>query len=306
MDFILLAEKIVNNMGGRENISYFSRCMSRLRFSFADIGKVNFDELKKVREITGVVRCQEEVYIVIRKSLDGIYNEIRKRLGNNYSTSENGGVYKYVKYYKGIIITAAILYLGEILINVEAEYKFSFVVFITMILSFITGVTADVLLNLIKNEDNRKDEKEIEIIAPVKGKVIKHSDNYIISQSTVLVYPDLNVVFSPVDGWVEEIYRTKHAILIRSDIGFGVLIHIGVDTVSISEECFNSFVETGDYVSKGEVILEFDADRILENGYDLTTAIDVVECNEGLEVEVCTNYATEGRCLIRLLDTGRL
>ena len=149
-------------------------------------------------------------------------------------------------------------------------------------------------------DENDSEESGINIISPLKGKVLKNSDSYISKENIVLIYPDINTVFSPVDGWIEEIYKTKHAIFIRSKMGFGVSIHIGVDTFD-SKESFTAFVEKGDYVSRGEAILEFDGKRLKEQGYDLTTAVEVVDYDNKWKIGMCEDYATENRCLIKLL-----
>lgn len=76
------------------------------------------------------------------------------------------------------------------------------------------------------------------------------------------VIPDRGEIVSPVDGVITTIFPTKHAIGITSKSNLEILIHIGVDTVALNGEGFESFVETGDEVKAGTKLLKVDFEGI--------------------------------------------
>lgn len=76
------------------------------------------------------------------------------------------------------------------------------------------------------------------------------------------IQPSNGTVISPVDGEVLSIFPTKHAVSLKDQNGREILIHIGIDTVSLKGEGFTSFVKDGQAVKKGQKLLEVDFDSI--------------------------------------------
>ena len=249
------AEKILACVGGKENISYFARCMSRLRFELKDLMKVDLTELKKMREVLSIVRCGEEVCLVIKKGLPYLYMSIYKILEKSNEGIEKKGLLKYIKCYKCIILLSGILCVASFLLGIKNIIFVYF--FVTVILSFYTGVTADIILRFIKSDDDKESASGIELISPLKGRIILDNKN-----GYIRIYPHTNIAVSPVDGVVEDIL--PHAFLIRSFMGIGIFVHIGIDTINTGK-CFKSYVRRGDVVKRGETIVEFDAKKLLEN-----------------------------------------
>ncbi|MBM7541080.1 beta-glucoside-specific PTS transporter subunit IIABC [Amphibacillus cookii] len=91
----------------------------------------------------------------------------------------------------------------------------------------------------------------------------------------VAIEPLENKVFSPVTGIVTTLFPTHHAIGIISDEGAEILIHVGMDTVKLEGKYFTAHVAQGDRVERGQLLLEFDGERIKEEGYSLTTPVIV-------------------------------
>ena len=92
------------------------------------------------------------------------------------------------------------------------------------------------------------------------------------------VLPSNGKIYSPVSGIIESIHRAKHAYSISSD-GLDVLVHIGIDTVELDGECFESLVKIGDRVECGDKIASADIDKILEKGFD--PVVVVIVSSEG-------------------------
>ncbi|MHC1684209.1 MAG: PTS glucose transporter subunit IIA [Clostridiaceae bacterium] len=69
------------------------------------------------------------------------------------------------------------------------------------------------------------------------------------------------------------IFKTKHAIGLLSEDGAEILIHIGIDTVKLEGKHFTAHVKDGDTVKKGELLVEFDKEPIIAEGYDVVTPV---------------------------------
>ncbi len=67
---------------------------------------------------------------------------------------------------------------------------------------------------------------------------------------------------APADGEVTFVFPTKHAVGFRTDAGHEMLIHVGIDTVSLSGDGFEAFVSDGDHVRAGEPLLKVDIRKI--------------------------------------------
>lgn len=85
--------------------------------------------------------------------------------------------------------------------------------------------------------------------------------------------PSEGKVVSPVEGEIIQVFPTKHAIGIRAINGAEILIHIGLETVSMKGEGFISHVEQGDSVKPGDMLVTFDLDLIREKAKSTVTPV---------------------------------
>lgn len=85
--------------------------------------------------------------------------------------------------------------------------------------------------------------------------------------------PENDIFRSPVDGIVENIAKTKHAISIHTDDDLDVLVHIGVDTVEMNGDGFEVRVSEGDKVKAGQIIANAKIALIKEKGFNPITAV---------------------------------
>ena len=104
------------------------------------------------------------------------------------------------------------------------------------------------------------------------------------------IKPISHVIHSPIDGEVLTVFPTKHAIGLRSDQGVEVLIHIGIDTVSLEGKYFTMNVKQGDRVRTGQPIGEVDFEKVREAGYDPTTIVFITNTIDFLDVIPTSNY----------------
>ena len=118
-----------------------------------------------------------------------------------------------------------------------------------------------------------------EIALPTPGKVIPYTDipdptfaSGALGQG-VGVEPEEGVVYAPMDGEISSVADSKHAIGITGDNDQELLIHVGVDTVEMKGDGFNTLVAEGDMVKKGQKIMEFSLQKIKEAGHPDTVVV---------------------------------
>lgn len=99
----------------------------------------------------------------------------------------------------------------------------------------------------------------------------------------IAVIPSEGRLYAPFDGEVSTVFETKHAIgLIKDDVE--MLIHIGLETVSLGGKYFDVKVKSGDVVQKGDVLVEFDLDAIAKEGFDTITPVIVSNADDFADI----------------------
>lgn len=93
----------------------------------------------------------------------------------------------------------------------------------------------------------------------------------------VAIRPTVGVIYAPCDGVVCNLVESKHAIGIKTEDGFEILIHVGIDTVNLKGKHFSYAVGDGDRVKRGDVLIRFDKAAIERAGYDLVTPLVIGE-----------------------------
>ena len=115
----------------------------------------------------------------------------------------------------------------------------------------------------------------------------------------IAIKPSDNTVYSPVDGTVQIAFETGHAYGLKSNDGAEILIHIGIDTVSMAGKGFKQAVSANQTVKKGDVLGTFDLNDIAAAGLDSTTMVIVTNTADYTEVNpVATGTVAKGDALI--------
>lgn len=91
------------------------------------------------------------------------------------------------------------------------------------------------------------------------------------------VIPSEGKIYAPTDGEIAMVFDTLHAITLTSSSGTEILIHIGLDTVTLKGAPFTAHVAAGDQVKKGDLLMDVDLDKI--TGAGLNTVTPVLICN---------------------------
>jgi PTS system sucrose-specific IIC component len=130
------------------------------------------------------------------------------------------------------------------------------------------------------------------IVAPSKGALVKQED---IPDETFAsgvlgaglgITPEIGVVVAPCDGTISTVAESKHAIGISTESGLELLIHVGVDTVKMNGDGFKPAVAEGDTVKKGDLLLNFDIDKIKKAGYADTVVFLLTNSDDFNDVKV--------------------
>lgn len=125
-----------------------------------------------------------------------------------------------------------------------------------------------------------EEEKEVNIlVSPLNGEAVDLStvsDEMFASKTLgdgIAIVPKDGKLYAPCDAEVVMLFETKHAIGLRTSNGAEILIHIGVNTVSMEGVGFTAFVKQNDKVKEGDLLIEFGLDAIKEKNLDPTVMV---------------------------------
>lgn len=115
----------------------------------------------------------------------------------------------------------------------------------------------------------------------------------------IAIIPRKGRVVAPVDGRIAVMFETGHAVSLISEQGTEILIHIGLDTVNLKGKYFTPKIKVNDKVKAGDLLLEFDMDKIKEAGYDLITPIVICNTANYSEIKPYPGFVSElGKILV--------
>ena len=145
------------------------------------------------------------------------------------------------------------------------------------------------------------------IQTPIVGDVVALSDvnDPVFSSGAmgqgIAVKPNEDVVYAPADAEVTIVFPTGHAYGLKTSNGAEILIHVGIDTVSMNGEGFNQKVAQGDKVKVGDVLGTFDSAKIAAAGLDNTTMVIVTNTADFASVNpVASGSVAKGDAIIEV------
>ncbi|WP_277714641.1 PTS glucose transporter subunit IIABC [Bacillus atrophaeus] len=244
-----LPYEILQAMGDQENIKHLDACITRLRVTVNDQKKVDKDRLKKLGA-SGVLEVGNNIQAIFGPRSDGLKTQMQDIIAGRTPRPEP---------------------------RTSAEEEVS---------QQVEEVIADPLKNEIGEEV---------FVSPITGEIHPITDvpDQVFSGKMMgdgfAILPTEGIVVSPVRGKILNVFPTKHAIGLQSDGGKEILIHFGIDTVSLKGEGFTSFVSEGDRVEPGQKLLEVDLDAVKPNVPSLMTPIVFTNLAEGESVGIKAN-----------------
>ena len=240
--------KIIHLLGGKENIKDVDACMTRLRVSVEDPGKVGSEEEWKRAGAMGLIVKDKGVQAVYGPKADVLKSDIEDLLQSGADIPEP---------------------------TVEATNKNE------------------------KNEEKHVLGIEKELFTVATGEVIALTDvnDPVFSQKMMgdgfAVIPATGEVTAPLSGKIVSVFPTKHAIGMQTAEGAEVLIHMGLDTVHMSQPAFEILVSEGQEVVAGTTIAQMNLDAIKNEGKETTIIV------------VFTDDKVNGLTINKLGDTKR-
>ena len=145
------------------------------------------------------------------------------------------------------------------------------------------------------------------IISPIVGQAVALSkvDDPVFSSGAmgqgIAVKPSEGVVYAPADAEVTIAFATGHAFGLKTANGAEILIHVGIDTVSMNGDGFEKKVAQGDKVKAGDVLGTFDSAKIAAAGLDDTTMVIVTNTADYASVTpVATGAVAKGDAIIEV------
>lgn len=251
-----VSEAITQGLGGKKNISDVDCCATRLRITVHDAARVN-DEIIKTTGSRGIVKKGQGVQIIYGPQV----TVIKSKLEDYLETAPD-------EYYESAAVSeenSAEENTDTVNENNETQEK---VVNTIVVSSPITGMAGDITT------------------CPDEGFAGKMMGD------GAVVTPEDDVICAPEDGEVLFVFETKHALGFQTESGLGMLLHIGIDTVSLNGEGFEVFVENGQKVKKGDPLMKIDIPFLTSHAPSLCSPV------------LCTELEENQR--VRLLATGEV
>ncbi|SQK73969.1 EIICBA-Glc [Tatumella ptyseos] len=242
-----LARRYISAAGGSENLTTIDACITRLRLGVRDTGNVN-DQLAKKLGAAGVIRLNKQsLQIVVGTRAESIASAMKIVLA------------------KGPVAAA---------VDPGSAPK----------------VAAPEMA--VRNTDIPGVPVVATLVAPVSGEVIaleEVPDDAFASKAVgegVAINPTGDTVVAPLAGTIVKIFATRHAFCLESEEGAEIIVHMGLDTVSLQGEGFTALVNEGDVVTAGQPVLKMDMDYLRQHARSMISPVVVSnsEDYQGLKI----------------------
>ena len=259
---------IVAGLGGKKNISDVDCCITRLRITVFDASKV-VDATLKASGASGVIKKGNGIQVVYGPKVAVIKSKLEEYLKDPISDIEDNSLNN----------------------------------------NSVNSTNSSNSINDKPKENSNSDGVLVETIySPIKGKIVKLENvldeafsSGAVGKGIAIEPSEDGKVFAPFDGVIETAFPTKHAIGLTSDKGAEILIHIGMDTVKLDGKYFTSHIEEGQKIKKGDLLMEFDTEKIKEAKYSVITPIVITNFeNYGNIEETSADYINVGDILLNI------
>ena len=251
------AARIIEGLGGKDNIDSLDYCTTRLRVGVKERALVR-DALIKRAAVSGVIHPSEKsVQVIVGPAVQFMYDEVSHQLRHGSPA---------------LATTGAASAAGA------------------------AGVAASVPASAgAASAQSGSGETDVDVRVPFAGDVVELSQvpDASFAQGMVgegfAVMPDAVDAFdvcAPVDGTITMIFKTRHAFGMKTADGLDLLIHIGIDTVELKGEGFTALAKKGDTVTAGTPIIAVEARKLRERGVNLITPVVCPTAKQVRAVEV--------------------
>ncbi|OFP27210.1 MULTISPECIES: N-acetylglucosamine-specific PTS transporter subunit IIBC [Corynebacterium] len=257
------AARIIEGLGGKDNIDSLDYCTTRLRVGVKERALVD-DSVIKRAAVSGVIHPSEKsVQVIVGPAVQFMYDEVSHQLRHGSPVLATAGTASAA----GASAPASAASAQSVSGNIAGG-----------------------------------DAADVDVRAPFAGDVVELSQvpDASFAQGMVgegfAVMPDAVDAFdvcAPVDGTITMVFKTRHAFGMQTADGLDLLIHIGIDTVELKGEGFTALAKKGDTVSAGTPIIAVEASKLRERGVNLITPVVCPTAKQVAGVDI----AREGHAL---------
>lgn len=250
-----LSMAIVHGLGGKSNIESVDCCITRLRCTVADSNLVR-DDVLKATGAAGVVKAGAGVQVIYGPRVTLIKSNLEEYLERS---------------------------------NIDDAYG-----------DMLAAGQIDGAAKL--EEENKVDlgESSMEILSPANGDLLDLSEvpDDVFSQKLMgegfAVESADGDIYAPVSGEIGMIFPTKHAIIIATEDGIEVLIHMGIDTVKMDGRGFELFCEMGQKVKAGDKLAHMDKAVFQAEGYPTVTPVIFTNLDASKKIDIVEGQVKAG------------
>jgi glucose-specific phosphotransferase system IIA component len=124
------------------------------------------------------------------------------------------------------------------------------------------------------------------LICPVRGKAIRLDavKDEVFSQEVlgkgIAIIPEEGKIYAPVNGYVETMFDTGHAVSLISINGVEILVHVGIETVRLKGKHFKPHTRSGEKIKAGKLLIEFDLEAIIADGFDPVVPVIIINSEQ--------------------------
>lgn len=261
----VVSAMILKGLGGKDNLSDVDCCATRLRVTVNDASKV-MDDMLKASGASGIIHKGNGIQVIYGPKVSVIKSDLEDFIDSPYSDDPD-----------------------SIIGTEEASDK------------------AEEKPQTEGAENTETNGKTITLYSHMNGTAVKLEDveDEVFSQKILgegaAVEPSEGKLYAPCDGKIDSVFDTKHAVNMVSDDGVEILLHIGIDTVKLGGQYFEAHVSDGQEVKKGDLLINFDMDKIKAAGYKVTTPIIIGNTDDYASVEpVAQNSVSAGDMILKI------
>lgn len=237
---------IANALGGKANIEDVDCCATRLRITVKREELVN-ESVLKTTGAHGIIRKGKGIQVIYGPKV----NIVKVNLEDYLETAPD-------TFYEEM---------GQEVLKVNSEKE-----------------------KKVSEEGKRKLKESISICSPMNGTVmpVEQVPDEGFAQKMmgdgIAIAPEDGNVYAPVDGTISFVFPSKHALGISLNNGVQMLIHFGIDTVSLNGEGFEVLVSDGDIVQKGDLLMKVSIDTIKDKVPSLITPVLISDMEDNMEI----------------------
>ena len=157
---------------------------------------------------------------------------------------------------------------------------------------------------------SEKEKSRSVVYSPLTGKAVplEQVPDPVFSEKVlgdgVAIIPEDGRIVSPVDGQIESVAETGHAYGFSTEDGLELLVHVGLETVSLKGECFKVHVKEGDQVKKGDLVAEVDLAYLAEKNINPITPVLICSDIDDQDLKCAEGDVEAGKTAVLMLTAN--